>query len=137
MGKSYGKEIMKLITDKQEIENNYSINVAQVQGFIHLDMDDFYAFANKYKLIMEIVVDSPASLLDQIKTAVSEIKKHSVGKVSAMILSISYKPSSPLVMWELRCPNDLIVYKEIEFKRGVQENDNIFNYRSISLFVFE
>lgn len=86
---------------------------------------------------MEIVVDSPASVLDQIKTAVSEIKKHSVGKVSAMILSISYKPSSPLVMWELRCPNDLIVYKEIEFKRGVQENDNIFNYRSISLFVFE
>ena len=54
MGKSYGKEIVKLITDKQEIENNYSINVAQVQGFIHLDMDDFYAYANKYKLVMEI-----------------------------------------------------------------------------------
>lgn len=101
MRKSYGKEIVRVITDKQKIEKDYSINVAQVQGFIHLDMDDFYAFANKYKLVTEVVVDSPASISDQIKTAVSEIKKHGIGKVSAMILSISYKPSSPLVMGEL------------------------------------
>ena len=137
MEKSYGQEIVRIITDKQEIEKSYSINVAQVQGFIHLDMDDFYTFANKYELVMELVVDSPASVSDQIKTAVSEIKKHGIVKVSAMILSISYKPSSPLVMGELRCPDDLIDYNETEFKRGIQENDNIFNYRSISLFVFK
>lgn len=136
MEKSYVKEIVRVISDKQEIEKNYSVSVAQVQGFIHLDMDDFYAFANKYKLVMEVVIDSPASVSDQMKTAVSEIKKHGIGKVSAMILSISYKPSSPLVMGELRW-DDLIDYKETEFKRGIQENDNIFNYRSISLFVFE
>lgn len=137
MEKSYVKEIVRVITDKQEIEKDYSVNVAHVQGFIHLDMDDLYTFANKYNLAMEIVVDSPASVSDQIKTAVSEIKKHGIVKVSAMILSISYKPSSPMVMGELRCPDDLIDYKETEFKRGIQENDNIFNYRSISLFVFE
>lgn len=35
-----------------------------------------------------------------------------------MILSIPYKPSSPLVMGELQCPDDLIGYKEIDL-RGV------------------
>ena len=137
MGKSYGKEIVKVITDKQEIEKNYSINVAQEQGFIHLDMDDFYAFANKYKLVMENSCRFSGISIGSNKNGSFRDKKHSIGKVSSMILSISYKPSSPLVMGELRCPDDLIGYKEIEFKRGVQENDNIFNYRSISLFVFE
>ena len=88
------KEIVQVITDKHEIENNYRTNVAQAQGLIHLDMNDFYGFANKHKLVMEVIVDSPAPVPDQIKTAVAEVKKHGIETIAAIILSISFNPSS-------------------------------------------
>lgn len=84
---------------------------------------------------MEVIVDSPAPVPDQIKTAVAEVKKHGIETIAAIILSISFNPSSPLMAKEFNCVSDFFDCNEI--KRGVQENDNILNDRSISLFVFE
>ena len=127
---------VRVIANDEEIEQSYCITVAQTSGFIHLDMDDFYQFANKHKLAMEIIIDSPAQLSTQVKTALAEIKSHGIEKIAAIILSISYKPSSPLMMNELNCACALFDSNEIEFKRGVQENESISNNRSISLFTF-
>ena len=129
------KEIVQVITDKHEIENNYRTNVAQAQGLIHLDMNDFYGFANKHKLVMEVIVDSPAPVSEQTKTAVAKVKKHGIETIAAIILSISFNPSSPLMMKELNCVSDFFDCNEII--RGIQKNGNISNDRSISLFVFE
>lgn len=129
------KEIVQIITDKHEIENNYRTNVAQAQGLIHLDMNDFYGFANKHKLVMEVIVDSPAPVSEQTKTAVAEVKKHGIETIAAIILSVSYNSLLPLTIKELNSVSDFFDCNEI--KRGVQENDNILNDRSISLFVFE
>lgn len=129
------KEMVQVITNVQEIEQNYCNNVAQVPGLVHLDMNDFYSYANKHKLVMEVIVDSPAPVPDQIKTAVAEVKKHGIETIAAIILSISFNPSLPLMMKELNCVSDFFDCNEI--KRGIQKNDNISNDRSISLFVFE
>ena len=134
---SYTKSLqVRVITNEKEIEQNYLITVGQVPGVIHPDMDDFYQFANKHKLVMEIIVDSPAQLYIQVKTAMDEIRRLGIEHVAAIILSISYKSSSTLLMKELNWDNDLFDFSEIEFKIGVRENKNISNNRSISLFAF-
>lgn len=129
------KEIVQVITDKHEIEKNYYTNVAQAHGLIHLDMNDFYGFANKHKLAMEVIVDSPAPVSEQTKTAVAEVKKHGTETIAAIILSVSYNSLLPLTVKELNSISDFFDCNEI--KRGVQENDSISNDRSISLYVFE
>ena len=129
------KEMVQVITDKHEIENNYRTNVAQARGLIHLDMNDFYGFANKHKLVMEVIVDSPAPVSEQTKTAVAEVKKHGIETIAAIILSVSYNSLLTLTVKELNSISDFFDCNEI--KRGVQENDSISNDRSISLYVFE
>lgn len=129
------KEMVQVITDKHEIENNYRTNVAQARGLIHLDMNDFYGFANKHKLVMEVIVDSPAPVSEQTKTAVAKVKKHGIETIAAIILSVSYNSLLPLTVKELNSISDFFDCNEI--KRGVQENDSISNDRSISLYVFE
>ena len=129
------KEMVQVITDKHEIENNYRTNVAQARGLIHLDMNDFYGFANKHKLVMEVIVDSPAPVSEQTKTAVAEVKKHGIETIAAIILSVSYNSLLPLTVKELNSISDFFDCNEI--KREVQENDSISNDRSISLYVFE
>ena len=109
--------------------------MAQAHGLIHLDMNDFYGFANKHKLVMEVIVDSPAPVSERTKTAVAEVKKHGIKTIAAIILSVSYNSLLPLTIEELNSVRDCFDCNEI--KRGVQENDNILNDRSISLFVFE
>ena len=129
------KEMVQVITDKHEIENNYRTNVAQARGLIHLDMNDFYGFANKHKLVMEVIVDSPAPVSERTKTAVAEVKKHGIETIAAIILSVSYNSLLPLTVKELNSISDFFDCNEI--KREVQENDSISNDRSISLYVFE
>lgn len=41
---------VRVITNEKEIEHNYLTTVALVPGFINIDMDDFYQFANQYDL---------------------------------------------------------------------------------------
>lgn len=124
----------QVITNQQEIEKYYFINVAQANGLIHLDMNDFYRFADNYKQTIEIIIDSPEPLSAQVETALAEIRSRGIEKYAA-ILSISHKPSYPLMMKELESTDSQFDSK-IVFKRGIKEDDGISNNRSISLYIF-
>ena len=131
--------MIRVIKDEQEITKDYFINVAQVRGLINLDLNDFRKFADKLKPIMEVIVDARISVSAQIETAMEEIRKQQTTVVSAIILSVSFKPSYPLMMEELEgmadCLNNL-TKQDIEVIWGIQERAYISNQRSVSLFVF-
>ena len=134
---SYTKDAqVRVITNEKEIEHNYLTNVALVPGFINIDMDDFYQFAKQYKLAMEIIVDSPAQLYIQVKTAMEEIRRRGIENVVAILLSISCKSLSQLTPDDLNRVSALFIDCNIRIKRGVQIYENISNDHSISLFAF-
>ena len=139
MEESNREELIRVINDEQEITKDYFINVAQVRGLINLDLNDFRKFADKLKPIMEVIVDARISVSAQIETAMEEIRKQQTTVVSAIILSVSFKPSYPLMMEELEgmadCLNNL-TKQDIEVIWGIQERAYISNQRSVSLFVF-
>lgn len=139
MEESNREELIRVIKDEQEITKDYFINVAQVRGLINLDLNDFRKFADKLKTIMEVIVDARISVSAQIETAMEEIRKQQTTVVSAIILSVSFKPSYPLMMEELEgmadCLNNL-TKQDIEVIWGIQERAYISNQRSVSLFVF-
>ena len=139
MEKSNEEELIRIIKDEQEITNDYFINVAQVRGLINLDLNDFMKFTDKYKLVMQIIVDAHISLSAQMETAIEEIGKQGIVGVSAVILSVSFNPLYPLIMEEFEgvtdCLNNL-KRQDVEMVWGIQERDNISNQRSVSLFVF-
>lgn len=139
MKESNREELIRVIKDEQEITKDYFINVAQVRGLINLDLNDFRKFADKLKPIMEVIVDARISVSAQIETAMEEIRKQQTTVVSAIILSVSFKPSYPLMMEELEgmadCLNNL-TKQDIEVIWGIQERAYISNQRSVSLFVF-
>ena len=136
---SSGEELVRITKDEQEITKDYFINVAQVRGLINLDMNDFRKFTDKYKLVMQINVDARISVSAQIETAMEEIRKHGTTVVSAIILSVSFKPSYSLMMKELEnisgCLNNLTM-QGVEVIWGIQERTNISNQCSVSLFIF-
>lgn len=88
---------------------------------------------------MEVIVDARISVSAQIETAMEEIRKQQTTVESAIILSVSFKPSYPLMMEELEgmadCLNNL-TKQDIEVIWGIQERAYISNQRSVSLFVF-
>lgn len=139
MEESNREELIRVIKDEQEITKDYFINVAQVRGLINLGLNDFRKFADKLKPIMEVIVDARISVSAQIETAMEEIRKQQTTVVSAIILSVSFKPSYPLMMEELEgmadCLNNL-TKQDIEVIWGIQERAYISNQRSVSLFVF-
>lgn len=139
MEESNREELIRVIKDEQEITKDYFINVAQVRGLINLDLNDFRKFADKLKPIMEVIVDARISVSAQIETAMEEIRKPQTTVVSAIILSVSFKPSYSLMMEELEgmadCLNSL-TKQDIEVIWGIQERAYISNQRSVSLFVF-
>lgn len=139
MEESNREELIRVIKDEQEITKDYFINVAQVRGLINLDLNDFRKFTDKLKPIMEVIVDARISVSAQIETAMEEIRKQQTTVVSAIILSVSFKPSYPLMMEELEgmadCLNNL-TKQDIEVIWGIQERAYISNQRSVSLFVF-
>lgn len=137
MKESNGEELIWVIKDGQEITKDYFINVAQVRGFINLDLNDFRKFSDKHKLVIEVIVYARISVSAQMRTAMEEIKKQWINVVSAIILSVSLNPSYPLTMDECEsitgCLSNL---QDVEVIWGIQERANISNQRSISLFVF-
>lgn len=139
MEESNREELIRVIKDEQEITKDYFINVAQVRGLINLGLNDFRKFADKLKPIMEVIVDARISVSAQIETAMEDIRKQQTTVVSAIILSVSFKPSYSLMMEELEgmadCLNNL-TKQDIEVIWGIQERAYISNQRSVSLFVF-
>ena len=131
------KDTIRITTDKQEIESDYFINVAQARGLINLDMDDFHRLSDNHNLAMEVVVDSAGTLSDQIEIALEAIRKQGIANITAVILSISYKPSFPLIASELKDSSTLFDRNlTVRMLRGIQTSNNIVNNRSVSLFVF-
>lgn len=131
------KETVRITTDKQKIENDYFFNVSHLPGLIKIDMDDFYRLSNEHELAMEVVVDSPGTLSDQMKTALAEIRKHCSVKIAAVLLSISYKPSSPLTGYEVEGLNNFFDRDlTLKVRKGIYPSNLIINSRRISLFVF-
>ena len=139
MKESSREDLIRVIKDEQKITKDYFINVAQAKGLINLDLNDFRKFADKLKPIMEVIVDARISVSAQIETAMEEIRKQQTTVVSAIILSVSFKPSYSLMMEELEgmadCLNNL-TKQDIEVIWGIQERAYISNQRSVSLFVF-
>ena len=139
MKESSREDLIRVIKDEQEITKDYFINVAQAKGLINLDLNDFRKFADKHKLIMEIIVDAHIPVSTQMGTAMNEIRKQGITMVSAIILSVSFNPSYPFMMEELEgmadCLNNL-TKQDIEVIWGIQERANILNQCSVSLFVF-
>lgn len=139
MEESNGEELIRVIKDEQEITSDYFINVAQVKGLINLDLYDFRKFADKHKLIMEIIVDAHIPVSTQMGTAMNEIRKQGITMVSAIILSVSFNPSHPFMMEEVEGTIDCLdnlTKQNIKVIWGIQERTNISNQRSVSLFVF-
>lgn len=131
------KETIRITTDKQEIESDYFINVAQARGLINLDMDDFHRLSDNHNLAMEVVVDSAGTLSGQIETALEAIRKQGIANITAVILSISYKPSFPLIASELKDSSVLFDRnQDVRVLRGIRKSNNIVNNHSVSLFVF-
>ena len=131
------KDTIRITTDKQKIESDYFTNVAQTRGLINLDMDDFHRLSDNHNLAMEVVVDSAGTLSDQIETALAAIRKQGIANITAVILSISYKPSFPLIASELKDSSTLFDRNlAVKILRGIQMSNNIINNRSVSLFVF-
>lgn len=131
------KETIRITTDKQEIESDYFINVAQARGLINLDMDDFHRLSDNHNLAMEVVVDSAGALSGQIETALEAIRKQGIANITAVILSISYKPSFPLIASELKDSSVLFDRnQDVRVLRGIRKSNNIVNNHSVSLFVF-
>lgn len=62
---------------------------------------------------MEIIVDSSEQISAQLEIAMSEIRKCGIVRIAAAILSIAFKPSSPLMMDELRSTNIFFEYNKI------------------------
>lgn len=139
MEESKAEELIRVIRDKQEITKDYITNIAQARGLINLDLNDFRKFADKHELVMEIIVDARISVSAQIETAMKEIRKQGITVVSAIILSVSFNPSYPLMMEEFEgvrdCLNNLIK-QDVEVIWGIQERANISNQCSVALFVF-
>ena len=131
------KDTIRITTDKQKIESDYFTNVAQARGLINLDMDDFHRLSDNHNLAMEVVVDSAGTLSDQIEIALEAIRKQGIANITAVILSISYKPSFPLIASELKDSSTLFDRNlTVRMLRGIQTSNNIVNNRSVSLFVF-
>lgn len=111
MKESSREDLIRVIKDEQEITKDYFINVAQAEGLINLDLNDFRKFADKYKVVMQITVDARISVSAQIEIAMEEIRKHGITVVSAIILSVSFNSSYSLMMKELEsvldCLNNL------------------------------
>ena len=108
MEESNREELIRVIKDEQEITKDYFINVAQAEGLINLDLNDFRKFADKYKLAMQITVGARISVSAQIEIAMEEIRKHGITVVSAIILSVSFNSSYSLMMKELESVSDCL-----------------------------
>lgn len=131
------KDTIRITTDKQEIESDYFINVAQARGLINLDMDDFHRLSDNHNLAMDVVIDSAGTLSELIETALAAIRKQGIANITAVILSISYKPSFPLIAGELKDSSTIFDRNlAVRILRGIQVDNNIVNNRSVSLFVF-
>ena len=102
-----------IITKEWEMTKDYIFEVAMKHGLINLDWHDFENFAYKYKPLLV--------------------------KVSAVIISMAFKPSSPMAVDEMNGMNanlDELTNQGTDILWGLREDDGIPYERSATLYVF-
>lgn len=131
---------MAIITEEWEMTKDYIFEVAMKRGLINLDMNDFTKFASMYKPLMAIKVDvnSPMSHLTSI--AMKGMNLQAKSKASAIIISMSYNPSCPMVVDELNGLNvnlnGLTSNGTDALLWGLREDNGNSYERSIALYAF-
>ena len=108
-------------------------------GLINLDWHDFENFAYKYKPLLAIKADGYGTMSDQMSIALKGINLQADVKVSAVIISMAFKPSSPMAVDEMKGMNanlDELTNQGTDILWGLREDDGIPYERSATLYVF-
>lgn len=128
-----------IITKEWEITQDYIFEVVMKHGLISLDMNDFTKFASKYKPLMAIKVDGTGPMSRLMSIAMNVMNLQAKGKVPAMIISMSYNPSCPMIVDEMGGMDvnlDGLTSKGSDVLWGLRENNDIPYERSVALYVF-
>lgn len=130
---------MAIITEEWEMTKDYIFEVAMKRGLINLDMNDFTKFASMYKPLMAIKVDGNSPMSHLTSIAMKGMNLQAKGKVSAIIISMSYNPSCPMVVDELNGLNvnlNGLTSNGTDAIWGLREDNGNSYERSIALYAF-
>lgn len=128
-----------IITKDWEITKDYIFEVAMKHGLINLNWHDFANFASKYKPLLAIKVDGYGSMSNHVSTALKGMNLQADVKISAIIISMAFKPSSPMLVDEMNEMNanlDELTNQGTDILWGLREDDGIPYERSVTLYVF-
>ena len=128
-----------IITKEWEITKDYIFEVAMKHGLINLDWNDFANFASKYKPLLAMKADGYGSMSDQMSIALKGMSLQADVKISAIIISMAFEPSSPMTVDEMDGMDvklDELVSQGMDVLWGLREDDGIPYERSVTLYVF-
>ena len=128
-----------IITKEWEMTKDYIFEVAMKHGLINLDWNDFANFASKYKPLLAMKADGYGTMSDQMSIALKGMNLQADVKVSAVIISMAFKPSSPMLVDEMNEMNanlDELTKQGTDILWGLREDDGIPYERSVTLYVF-
>lgn len=132
--------MIQTITREWEITKVYIYEVAQHDGLISLDWDDFQTLAENHRPLMAIKTEGDDTVTNLVAKAMSEINKQYSDGPSGIIVSISFKKGEEITMDEMFGLNDImndISTENMEFKWGISQNDDLKSKRSVCIFAFK
>lgn len=125
-----------IITKEWEMTKDYIFEVAMKHGLINLDWNDFANFASKYKPLLAMKADGYGTVSDQMSIALKGMNLQADVKVSAVIISMAFKPSSPMLVDEMNANLDELTKQGTDILWGLREDNGIPYERSVTLYVF-
>ena len=128
-----------IITKEWKMTKDYIFEVAMKHGLINLDWNDFANFASKYKPLLAMKADGYGSMSDQMSIALKGMSLQANVKISAIIISMAFEPSSPMTVDEMDGMDvklDELVSQGMDVLWGLREDDGIPYERSVTLYVF-
>ena len=128
-----------IITKEWKMTKDYIFEVAMKHGLINLDWNDFANFASKYKPLLAMKADGYGSMSDQMSIALKGMSLQANVKISAIIISMAFEPSSPMTVDEMDGMDvklDELVSQGMDVLWGLREDDGIPYERSVALYVF-
>ncbi len=132
--------MIQITTREWEVTKNYIFEIVLRDGLIKLDWHDFEMKAQESRPAVAVKVDEPLNISKMIETALGEIKKKIKGKLACLMLIIAYKKDKELMMEEIGGLNDslsLLAEEGVDINLGIQQNGQITNDRSITVYAFE
>lgn len=128
-----------IITKEWEMTKDFIFEVAMKNGLINLDWNDFANFASKYKPLQAMKADGYGSMSDQMSISLKGMNLQTDVKVSAVIISMAFNPSRPMVVDEMNGMNvkfEELTNQGVDVLWGLREDDDIPYERSVALYVF-